>query len=174
MPTSTTESESTSPQQTSYTAIPSVYVVGQAMDIAETYISDTAYEACVLYGDLYGIEPELLMAMIECESSGVPTATNGNCIGLMQVSSYWHADRMERLGCYDLYDTTQNIHVGADYMAELLDKYGNVYLALMVYNMGDSTALNLYEQGIYSNYSTGIVERAKELKELHNNYYNDL
>lgn len=137
------------------------------LDISETYISDEAYRACVIYGNEYGVEPELLMAVIERESSGKPTAENGNCLGLMQVSSYWHADRMERLGCTDLYDTIENIHVGTDYLAELLDRYENVYLALMVYNMGDATAIELFEQGIYSQYATSIVARAEELKELH-------
>ena len=42
--------------------------------------------AWALGGEAYGFEPEFLKAV------------NGGCYGLMQVSTYWHADRMERLG----------------------------------------------------------------------------
>ena len=64
---------------------------------AGTYISEDAQEACVKYGEEYGICPELLMAMIELESSGRPDAESGGCKGLMQISDRWHKDRMERL-----------------------------------------------------------------------------
>ena len=53
---------------------------------AGTYISEDAQEACVKYGEEYGICPELLMAMIERESSGRPDAESGGCKGLMQIS----------------------------------------------------------------------------------------
>jgi soluble lytic murein transglycosylase-like protein len=53
----------------------------------DTYISKTAYEACVKYGNEYDISPELLMAIIETESVGKANVQNGYCTGLMQVSS---------------------------------------------------------------------------------------
>lgn len=51
----------------------------------DTWISETAQEACIKYGNQYGICPELLMAIVERESSGVPDAENGGCKGLMQI-----------------------------------------------------------------------------------------
>ena len=45
----------------------------------DTYISNTATEACIEYGSKYDICPELLMAIIEKESRGIPKAENGSC-----------------------------------------------------------------------------------------------
>lgn len=135
--------------------------------IKETYISDEAYSACVRYGIEYSITPELLMAIIERESRGDPSAYNGTDAGLMQVAQKWHYDRMERLGVTNLFDTDQNIHVAADFLAELFDRYKDVSLVLMVYNMGYETAYEYYSQGVISEYAQAIIARADELSLLH-------
>ena len=61
---------------------------------ADTYIAEEYQDYCEEIGEMYCVCPELLMAMIETESSGNPDATNGTCKGLMQVSEKWHKDRM--------------------------------------------------------------------------------
>lgn len=71
-------------------------------------------------GGAYNICPELIQAVIETESTYKPDATNGDCIGLMQVCRKYNADRMEKLGVTDLYDPYSNILVGTDYLAELI------------------------------------------------------
>lgn len=133
---------------------------------ADTWISKTAQKACVDYGNEYCICPELLMAVIETESSGQPKAKNGTCTGLMQVSSRWHADRMKRLGVKSLYDERGNIHVGTDYLVELIKEHGDVATALMVYH-GESDALSKADSGIISAYASKILERSAELERLH-------
>ena len=133
---------------------------------AGTWISKTAQKACVDYGNEYFICPELLMAIIETESSGDPKAKNGTCTGLMQVSSRWHADRMKRLGVKSLYDERGNVHVGTDYLVELIKKHGDVATALMVYH-GESDALSKADVGIISDYASKILERSTELERLH-------
>ena len=133
---------------------------------ADTWISKSAQDACVDYGKEYCICPELLMAIIETESSGDPKAKNGTCTGLMQVSSRWHADRMKRLGIKNLYDERGNVHVGTDYLAELIKEYGDVATALMVYH-GESDALSKADRGIISVYASKILERSAELERLH-------
>lgn len=135
--------------------------------IEETCISDEAYSACIRYGGEYSIVPELLMAVIERESEGNPDAFNGTDSGLMQIAQKWHYDRMERIGVTDLFDTDQNIHTGADFLAELFGKYEDVFFVLMVYNMGYETANEYYSQGIISEYAIEIVERADKLQLLH-------
>lgn len=134
----------------------------------DTYISDAAYNACIQYGEEYGICPELLMAIIERESSGQADAENDGCMGLMQVNVAFHAERMKRLGCTDIFDEAQNIHVAADYLSELIGKYEDIYIVLMSYNMGESKADKLIDKGIYdSGYAIEVCERAQELERLH-------
>ena len=128
-----------------------------------TYISEDAQEACVKYGEEYGICPELLMAIIERESAGQADAENGGCKGLMQISDRWHTDRMERLGVTDIYDVDSNIHVGADYLAELFEKYGEVTTVLMVYH-GERNAVEKSENGEISKYADWILTRSAELE----------
>ncbi len=126
----------------------------------ETLISETAYEACVKYGEQYGISPELIMAIIEKESMGQPDVESGGCKGLMQISSKWHKDRMKRLGVTDLFDERSNILVGADYLSDLFEEYDEVSTVLMVYN-GDSRA---FEDGYFSDYAEDILKRSEELE----------
>ena len=134
----------------------------------DTYISDPAYDACIQYGEEYGICPEFLMAAVESESSGQADAENNGCMGLMQVNAAFHALRMERLGCTDIFDEDQNIHVAADYLSELFEKYDDACQVLMCYSMGEFRAQNLFNKGIYeSDYALGILERAQELERLH-------
>jgi soluble lytic murein transglycosylase-like protein len=129
---------------------------------AGTYISEDAQEACVKYGEEYGICPELLMAMIERESSGRPDAESGGCKGLMQISDRWHKDRMERLEVTDIYDVDGNIHVGADYLTELFEKYEDVGIVLMVYH-GEKNAATKTE---LSDYADWILTRSAELERM--------
>ena len=132
----------------------------------ETYISDEIQGYCVEIGEEYGVCAELLMAIIEAESSGNPKAENGDCKGLMQVSQKWHVDRMERLCVSDLFDPYGNILVATDYLVELFEKHGDLSLVLMIYN-GDSKAHEHYENGTLSAYAEKIMNRSYELEEVH-------
>lgn len=127
-----------------------------------SFISEEVQEICVKYGEEYGICPELLMAMIEKESSGRPDVENGGCKGLMQISDRWHKDRMKRLEVTDIYDSDGNIHVGADYLAELFNKYEDVGVVLSVYH-GEKDATTKTE---LSDYAECILTRSAELERM--------
>ena len=133
---------------------------------ADTYIAEEYQSYCEEIGEMYCVCPELLMAMIETESSGNPDATNGTCKGLMQVSEKWHKDRMKRLGVKDIYDPYGNILVATDYLMELADKYEDIGLVLDVYN-GNSKAMLNAENGILSEYAAKILYRAEMLERIH-------
>lgn len=134
----------------------------------DTYIPEEYQRYCIEIGKIYNICPELLMAMIEQESSGHKGAVNSaGDTGLLQVNPKWHYNRMERLGVTDLYDPYSNILVAADYLAELFKEDEEVYLVLMKYNMPHSNAEELFGQGIFSEYALQVAERSQELERLH-------
>lgn len=90
----------------------------------------------------------------------------GDSLGLMQIQERWHKERMERLDVDNLLNPYQNVTVGIDLLAELLDEYnGNVEMALMAYNAGRSGAEEYwFSKGEYSNdYSRKVVELARLL-----------
>lgn len=119
----------------------------------------------------YGIDPTIVFAMIDKESDyrAEVIGDSGESYGLMQIKEKYHWERMEKLGLTDLLNPYENVMVGIDYLAELLDKYdGNMNMALMAYNAGPSGANKYwFSKGIYSNdYSQNVVETSKNLKEL--------
>ena len=132
-------------------------------EIEPTHISVEAQVSCYEYGEMYDICPELLMAMIEAESSGNPKAENGDCKGLMQISERWHTGRMAEIGADDIWSETDNIHIGANYLHELFNRYEDVALVLMVYN-GESDAVEKSENGYISDYARKILDRSAELE----------
>lgn len=132
-------------------------------EIEPTHISVEAQVSCYEYGEMYDICPELLMAMIEAESSGNPKAENGDCKGLMQISERWHTGRMAEIGADDIWSETDNIHIGANYLYELFNRYEDVALVLMVYN-SESDAVEKAENGYISDYARKILERSAELE----------
>lgn len=131
----------------------------------DTYIKHQYQEYCKIIGAKYDVCPELLMAMIEKESSGKADVENGGCIGLMQVYEKYHKDRMNRLGVKDLKNPFWNILVGTDYLMELAEKYEDLGLVLDLYN-GNSKAWYNFENGILSEYAADIIERSAELERI--------
>lgn len=135
----------------------------------ETDIPEEYQNYCIEIGKQYHICPELLMAMIEQESSGRADIVNSaGDTGLLQVNPAWHRERMERLGVSDLTDPYSNILVAADYLAELFSENdGDIYLVLMKYNMRHETAEDMFYAGKFSDYSVMVEHRAWELQQLH-------
>jgi hypothetical protein len=116
----------------------------------------------------HGIDPALIMAMAWKESSfrSDVVGDNGASFGLLQIQKRWHEERMERLGVTDLLDTYQNVMVAVDYMAELIDYYGDVEMAVVAYNMGQAGAKKYcFDYGVYSSkYSRAVMVKAEELR----------
>lgn len=134
---------------------------------ADTELPEEYQQYCEETGQAYGICPELLMAVIEQESGGNPDAVGAaGEIGLMQIYPKWHMDRAESLGVYSLFSPRGNILVGADYLVELFAEYGDIGTVLMVYN-GEPDAVELGEQGRYTEYARKVMERSRQLERLH-------
>lgn len=129
--------------------------------ISSEYL-DMIVEIC----ESYDLDPYLIAAQCECESSGNPNdVSSANAIGLMQIIRKYHRERMEALGVDDLYDPYSNLLVGIDFMSELLSKY-DTKTALMCYNEGEfGGARSRAAEGNYSSYSKKVVKRASALRE---------
>ena len=115
-----------------------------------------------------GVDPALVIAVIEKESGYKPDASgdNGRSQGLMQIWRSFHEKRMEKLGAVNLYDPRDNVIVGIDILAEKLEKYEDAEKALIAYNAGDAGAKKHYfSKGVYSNsYSRAVMEIAEKIR----------
>lgn len=86
----------------------------------------------------YGLDPNLLQAVVNQESGGNPTALGpvtkaGQAKGLMQLTDSTAAS----LGVTNPFDPQQNLDGGARYLSSLLTQYnGDTSLALAAYNAG--------------------------------------
>ena len=108
--------------------------------------------------EAHGIDPAVIFAMAYRESTYRADAIGdgGNSFGLLQIQPRWHQGRMDRLGCNDLLDPYQNVTVGVDYLAELLNRYGDIAKALTAYNRG-------HYSGTVTQYAWTVLAKAEEL-----------
>lgn len=139
------------------------------LDAEDTYISDDIQMLCVVIGNETGYSPELLMAIIEKESSGEQYAENGPCKGLMQINTDCPeiAEYMAQHGYTDIYDYETNIRLGCFVLDQKREIYGDdIYAVLMAYN-GSSNVSERVEKGDFTDYAIGVANRAWELERLH-------
>lgn len=133
-----------------------------------TGIPEDIYQYCEIVGNEFDICPELLMALAERESRCIPTASNGSCKGLMQVSVSFHKERFTDMGWSpeDWDDAYKNMYVAGDYLHDLFEDYDDPGTVLMIYH-GESNAISKGESGNLSKYAQGILERSYELERVH-------
>ena len=110
-----------------------------------------------LYAKEYQVDENLIYALIKAESNFEPSAVSGkDAKGLMQIVDETALDvakslemdisleeLSERLNEVDL-----NIQLGTKYISMLLEKYGNIPIALTAYNAGIGTVDNWIERDV--------------------------
>lgn len=114
----------------------------------------------------YKIDFYLLMALMEQESLyKADTISGSGDYGLMQINKCNHEWLSEELGITDFLDPYQNIMAGTYEIYRLFEKYGDTNKVLMAYNMGESGARKLWNQGIYeTEYTRSIAEKYEAIK----------
>lgn len=87
----------------------------------------------------------------------------------MQIATYWHEDRMERLGVTeaDLWEAGPSMMVAADFLDELIRRYDDLGTALMYYNGGGDHMAAYLERGELSWYASSVIEMAEQLRQEH-------
>lgn len=110
----------------------------------------------------YSLDFELVLAIIECESSyrtEIVSKTNDH--GLMQINKVNFDWLSEELGITDFLDAEQNIDAGTFILADLFSRQENTVKALMMYNCGPTGARRLWDKGVYSTQYTDKIMNAK-------------
>lgn len=153
-----------------------------SVEVVEPIVEEVVEEEVTLYYDIplsedlqdhifavceeYGVDPDIVVSMIRRESGYRADAVgdSGRSLGLMQIQPRWHSERMAKLGCDNLLDPYQNVTVGIDLLAELIEQRGSTEWALMAYNGGPSYANKLTAAGKVSEYAREIIAMAGELE----------
>ena len=124
----------------------------------------------------YDIDFTFAMAVIQHESNfqaDVISATDD--YGLMQINVQNHTYLKEKLGISDFLNPYDNIRAGMFTLRNLFEKYETPEKVLMAYNMGETGASRLWEQGIFEiNYSKSILQIQQKMNaELEGSATND-
>ena len=83
---------------------------------------------------LHNFPPELIIAIMEKESSLLPRSTStAQCVGLMQINPRAHPDRCEKFSRKELYSIDVNVQIGCAILKEYYDRTGNITDALYRY-----------------------------------------
>jgi soluble lytic murein transglycosylase-like protein len=81
----------------------------------------------------YGMDAQLVKAVIKAESNFDPYAvSSAGAKGLMQLMD----GTARHLGVSDSFDAGQNVEGGVAYLAQQMERFGDVRLALAAYNAG--------------------------------------
>lgn len=111
-----------------------------------------------------GIEYELILGMIQLESNFDANLVCHNSNksvdrGYMQINSCREKE-LKNQGYTDLLDPYQNLEIGINIIADLLNRYEDEHIALSCYNKGENGFKKNYaDKGVYQTaYSQRVIE----------------
>ena len=134
-----------------------VFLIFARNPILKIIYPRTYEEAVSIYSEEYGVDDNLILALIKAESNFDANAiSNRNAIGLMQLMEETAKDVANQNGIelddenieQELSDVYKNVQIGTCYLATLLKRYENKEIALAAYNAGIGTVDNWIDKGI--------------------------
>ena len=134
-----------------------VFLIFARNPILKMIYPRTYEEAVLIYSEEYGIDKNLILALIKAESNfDADAISNRNAIGLMQLMEDTAKDVANKNNIelndenikQELCDVYKNIQIGTCYLASLFKKYESKEIALAAYNAGIGTVDNWIEKGI--------------------------
>jgi hypothetical protein len=159
-------------KQKSGAKLPANIVPGQHISSGSASIDAIVYEAAAKYR----LDPCLILSVMSAESGYNRLAVSPKgAMGLMQLMPATAV----RFGVQRIFDPRENIFGGASYLRWLLDRFGDVRLALAGYNAGEGAVefygnrippfleTQNYVRTIYSRYSrihAGLVPEPRSLE----------
>lgn len=116
----------------------------------------TYSEIVTIYEEEYGVEKNLIYAVIKAESNfKINAVSNRGALGLMQLMEETASDVAKKANIdidfenikEELLNPGNNINIGTKYLSQLLEKYKNKEVALAAYNAGIGTVDKWIEEG---------------------------
>jgi soluble lytic murein transglycosylase len=145
-------------------AVPAVPAEAATIDEMKAYIEDVALD--------YDLSPELVMGVVETESSWDAKADNGVSMGLMQLNRNTYPWLAEQVGIknVDPYNWKQNVRMGCWYLDYLRNTAINegytdedaLYVHLIYYNRGVAGGRKWMQN--HSMYENGYAKKVLEVK----------
>lgn len=111
-----------------------------SVDVSNLSVDERIENAVQLYSNKYGVDSNLVKAIIKAESNFNPNVvSSAGAKGLMQLMP----ENCKALGVIDPFNIEQNIEGGVKHIKEYIDRYnGNIEMALMAYNGGPTRMMN--------------------------------
>ena len=110
-----------------------------------------------------GLDQLTVLALIDVESNYNPDSiSETDDYGLMQINICNHERLSNTLELTDIMEPMQNVEAGCYMLGLLYQKYQDMNMALMAYNLGEAGAQRLWSQDVYETSYTKKVDATKE------------
>ncbi len=172
-----------------------IFIIAYKEKILKIIYPKTYSEIVTTYAEKYGVDSNLIFAVIKAESNFEENAVSSkSAIGLMQIVENTALDVARKNNIEikqenikeELLNVDNNINIGTKYLETLLKKYNNLEVALAAYNAGIGTVDNWINKGIINkdgsdiekipyketnNYVRKILRDYKIYKEIYKEIY---
>lgn len=144
----------------------------EPVKLVETYyripLSEDMQDEIMGIANRNGIDQLTVLALIDVESNYNPdSVSETDDYGLMQINICNHERLSNTLELTDIMEPLQNVEAGSYMLGLLYQKYQDMNMALMAYNMGEAGAQRLWNQDVYeTSYTKKVNETREELEGL--------